>query len=198
MKSILTAFMTLAIAILGLPTQGLTTLYTTTLDGASEFPANASPGTGFVTVDLDTILHTLDIQVEFSELEEITTAAHIHGSTASPGTGIAGVITQVPFFEGFPIGVTSGTYSHTFDTTLDATWNPSFITSVGSALSAEAALDSYLAAGTAYFNIHTTKYPGGEIRGFFAAVPEPVTSLLFGIGLVGLAGGEIRRRRCLR
>jgi hypothetical protein len=86
--------------------------------------------------------------------------------------------------------VTSGTYHQTFNTGLASTWNPTFVTAQGSVAAAEAALAASLAAGTAYFNIHTSFAPGGEIRGFLT-VPEPTTILLLGLGLMGLAG--IRR-----
>ena len=48
----------------------------------------------------------------------------------------------------------------------------------------EAALAAGLNAGQAYLNIHTSNFPGGEIRGFLT--PEPTTTLLLGAGLVAL------------
>jgi len=57
----------------------------------------------------------------------------------------------------------------------------SFVTSFGgdTAAGAEAALIAGMTNGTAYFNIHTTTYPGGEIRGFLQQVPEPATLALW-------------------
>jgi hypothetical protein len=167
--------------------------YTTSLSGANESSPNLSPGTGSATVVYDNSVHTLDLQMTFSGLLGITTASHIHGPTAIPGIGNAGVITTTPYFTGFPIGVTSGAYNNIFDLSLASSYNPSFITANGGTVgSAEAVLAASLANGTAYLNIHTTQYPGGEIRGFLlpeqpSSVPEPSTFILLGAGLGGLA-----------
>lgn len=198
MKFFLSAFLALVFAVLGFPSQGLTTpiTYIANLDGSSESPPNASPGTGFATVVFDSAAHTLGVDVTFSGLVSNTIAAHIHAATAVPGTGTAMVATQVPFFTDFPIGVTSGTYDHLFDTTLASTYNPSFITASGGTVAgAEAALGAALAAGKAYFNIHSTVSPGGEIRGFLHPVPVPASVLLFGSGLAALAGTRHRRKK---
>jgi hypothetical protein len=160
------------------------TVYTATLSGAVESPPNASPGTGTVTVDFDVAAHTLTVDVTFSGLMADTTAAHIHCCTAVPGVGTAGVATELPTFTGFPLGVTSGTYSHTFDTSLAATWNPTFISSFGGGTiaGAESAFMAGLDSGSAYLNLHTAARPGGEIRGFLQPVPEPATFALLALG----------------
>lgn len=158
--------------------------YFANLTGPDESPPNASPGTGIAEVDFSLAAHTLHVHVDFSGLIGTTTASHIHAPTASPGTGIAGVATQTPSFVGFPLGVTSGTFDNNLDTTLASTWNSAFITANGGTpAGAEAALNASLAAGTAYLNIHTDAFPGGEIRGFLIPVPEPAT-----LGLVTTGG----------
>jgi hypothetical protein len=158
--------------------------YQAVLSGPAESPPNASPGTGFATVTYDDLAHTLAVNVTFSDLLGTTTASHIHAPTASPGTGTAGVATTVPTFAGFPLGVTSGTYVNTLDLTLASSFNPVF--DGGNAASDEAALAAALAADEAYLNIHTAAFPGGEIRGFLLAVPEPATLALLGAALAGL------------
>ena len=170
--------------------------YVADLSGGSERPPNASPGTGFVAATFDLATHILDLHVTFSGLTSGTTAAHIHAPTLAPGSGKAGVATQVPFFINFPIGVTNGTYDQTFDT-LDASfYNPAFLTANGGTpAGAEAVLAQALDQHEAYFNIHTENFPSGEIRGFLRVLPVPDASssmLCLGIGLIGL---EMFRRK---
>lgn len=176
--------------------QASVTNYTTTLSGAKEVPPNSSPGTGAATVVIDDVANTMSLHVTFSDLVGPTSAAHIHCCTAAPETGNAGVATTVPSFSMFPLGVTYGTYDMTFDLLSASTYNPAFVTAAGGTLAlAEAQLLSGLAAGTAYFNIHTQTYSGGEIRGFLIAapIPEPGHLAMLVMGLAGLAG--VRRWR---
>jgi len=167
--------------------------YVATLNGPTE--GTASPGIGSGIVTIDTTVNTLFVSETFSGLLAPTTASHIHCCTATPLTGTAGVATQLPSFSGFPLGVTSGNFSQTFDMTLASSWNPTFITaSGGTTADAEATLAAGLAAGRAYLNIHTTQFPAGEIEGFLTPqVPEPGT---FGLALFGVAGLLAWRRRC--
>jgi MYXO-CTERM domain-containing protein len=166
--------------------------YITTLNGATE--GTPSPGTGTGLAIIDLTANTLFVSETFSGLLSPTTASHIHCCTAAPLTGTAGVATQVPSFTMFPSGVTSGTFSQTLDLTQAASWNGAFITSHGgTTASAEAALVAGLAAGEAYFNIHTNQFPGGEIEGFLTAqTPEPGT---IGLALLGVAGLLAWRRK---
>jgi CHRD domain len=139
-------------------------VFTAALDGPSQNPPVASNGTGTTTVTWNTLTNQMTINIAFSGLSTGTTASHIHCCVASPGN--AGVATTTPTFPGFPLGVTSGTYARTFDMTVAASYNPAFVTLNGGVPGAESALFAGLQAGQAYLNIHTTMFPGGEIRGF--------------------------------
>jgi hypothetical protein len=157
-------------------------VYFATLDGLSESPPNASTGIGSAEVDIDDVAHTMRVIIIFSGLVGTTTASHIHAPTAVAGTGTAGVATTTPTFTGFPLGVTSGLYDHTYDMTQSTSYNASFITANGgTTASAEAALFAAIAAGKAYVNIHSTAFGGGEIRGFLnLGDPTPTTSTTWG------------------
>jgi CHRD domain len=141
--------------------------YKVNLTGAAAETPTGSPGTGSAVIGFDIVNHVLSIDVTFTGLSANTTVAHIHCCTAMPGVGIADVATTTPTFPGFPAGVTSGSYDMKFDTSLESSWNAAFITANGGTTAgAEAALAAGLAAGEAYLNIHTSAFPGGEIRGF--------------------------------
>jgi hypothetical protein len=164
------------------------------LSGLAEQPPNSSPGTGWAIVSYEDAAHTLRVQAVFSGLIG-NTAAHIHAPTAAPFSGVIGVATQVPSFVGFPLGVTAGAFDNTFDLTNPSSYNPSFLAAQGGTpASAEAAFVNFLLDGRAYFNIHTTAFPGGEIRGFASRVPDASsTAALLGFAFAAMAVFGCRR-----
>ena len=86
--------------------------YIAILDGPSESPPNASPGTGTALVTIDDVAHTMHVEVDFVGLLGTTTASHIHvingpGDTDLTDT-LGPVATTTPTFSGFPLGVTAG------------------------------------------------------------------------------------------
>lgn len=167
-------------------------VYEATLTGPNEDPPNASPGTGWAKVTYDDVVNTMRVEAVFSGLLGTTTTAHIHCCTAAPLAGNAGVATMVPTFDGFPSGVTSGSYDTTFDLGQTSSFNVSYLNNNGgTASSATAALFAGIDEGRAYFNIHSTSFPSGEIRGFLVlqSVPEPGTGLLLALGAAALAAG---------
>lgn len=166
--------------------------FSAVLDGPSENPPNASPGTGRAFVEFDTVAQTYFVHATWKDLLAGTSVAHIHCCVDPPGN--VGVATMPGTFPGFPVGVTEGTYSNTFNLTVPGTFTAGFLAANGGTpAGASAALLAGLQSGRAYFNIHTSRFPPGEIRGFFSEVPEPSTVGLAGLALVGFA--FLRRRK---
>lgn len=134
------------------------------MDGLQENPPNASPGTGFASGTVDDVSGAVSLSGTFSGLLASASAAHIHG-LAGPGVN-AGVL--------IPLSVTAAT---------------SGTVSGGGTLSA--ANVTGMLNGLTYVNIHTSVFPGGEIRGQIRIVPEPATF----VALLGGAAAMLLRRR---
>ena len=119
-RTVLLLFVLLFIA--AAPSSAAPILFSTSLSGPNESPANASPGTGFAEVTIDATAHTLHVAVTFQDLVAGNTASHIHvingRGDANLLDTVGPVATTTPTFTGFPGGTTSGTYDNVFDTTL--------------------------------------------------------------------------------
>ena len=172
--------------------------FTAVLDGPSEANRPIPPESDLRRLPSTSMHTTMRVVASFSGLLGTTTAAHIHCCTADPGQGTAGVATTTPSFAGFPLGVTSGSMDQTLDMTLASSYNPAFVTAHVDIATSEQFLFQGMLAGESYFNIHTSTFGGGEIRGFLQQVqqvPEPQSIALAVLGLLGL--GWTQRRRSL-
>ena len=197
MKRSLALTFVLALAVAA-PAAATSITYSAILNGSSESPANASPATGLAIVTVDDVANTMRVQLTFAGLLDVSTASHIHVINGPGDANLADtlgpVATTTPAFAGFPLGVMAGTMDQTYDMALAGSYRAGFITDAGGTIDlARAALFDGIADGRAYLNVHSRAFPGGEIRGFLAPVPEPGALVLLGTAALG-AAGRLRRR----
>ena len=144
---------------------GTVITYAADLRGSNETPPNSSTATGSAIVTIDTINNTLTFDVATKGIVS-PSFAHIHPGAA----GVAGspLITFAGSSSAFTNGRTSGTVSIA---SLDATQLNNLLTN----------------PSAFYVNVHSSAFPGGEIRGQLTAANEydvAVAGHVTGIGTV--------------
>ena len=172
-----------------LPVHAAVLTWTATLNGAQEIPPTASAATGFGRVQFDNVTNILQLDLFWAGLTGTVSAGHIHCCVATPPAN-AGVVLDLAL--GGKLATDS--FSASYDLDLVNPFTSAFTTANGgTALLAFNALAAAMDAnqGRAYYNIHTAVFPGGEIRGNLASIPEP--SSVIGV-LSGIAVLVLRRR----
>ncbi len=157
------------------------------LDGAQVPVPVVSPGTGTMSLTLDTVTGLLDVNGSFSGLS-------IADFTFQPGSGGLEFGVAGPFhIHNAPPGV-DGNVVVTLNLLSYFTDTASGVDISASGLAFNPLLVGELLAGNMYFQLHTPTNPGGEIRGQISAVPEPGTGLLMAMGLTVLGMRSPRAR----
>lgn len=156
--------------------------FKTPLFGTEEVPPVATTATGFAQLWFDSDADTLRVKLDVDGLIGTLADGHIH----SPAP--FGVNTSVAVgFPGLPLGLNSFDYDRTLDLSMTTTYRAAFLAANGgTAAGARDALITHLSTGLAYVNVHSSRNPGGEIRGQ-VEVPAPAALALFGLGLAGVA-----------
>jgi len=112
------------------------------MSGLQEVPQRETMASGWADVHYDKKTKMLKYTIKWKDLTGNPTGSHIHG-TAARGKNAS---IKHDFFSLFP-KTTSGTFSHQ-------------VMADGVAIKEDSLLNGFY-----YFNLHTAKFPGGEIRG---------------------------------
>lgn len=142
MSKKLSGFIAIAFFMFAMAATTKAQMYTAYLSGAQEVPANASTARGYARVFINPTALTVRYTVVFSGLGSNHTAWHIHAPGARGATGPVTI----------DFGAASGTTSGSVTTTTAITQ-----TQINN-----------IRSGLAYVNVHSTGFPGGEIRGQLA------------------------------
>ena len=132
--------------------------------GDFENPPTDSPGTGSATVIMDIAAHTLSIDMT-SQVFWVLRPPRISIVVLTYRREMPEWRRKPPRLLVFPSAYRQN-YSDLFDTLAPPPSCGFYHGYGGTPASAETALFAGLLAGEAYFNIHTSRFRGGEIRGF--------------------------------
>jgi hypothetical protein len=182
MNKILSLTMLAAGLALPMLSGAVTKVYTLNLGSTQEVPANLSPAAGSAQITVDDTADTISFVLTAFTLQGVFANAHIHGQ-AMPGSN-AGVVFGLLANADAMGQAMVGSFAI-----------PNSYALVGSNKASTFADAINAAPWMYYVNLHTTAFPGGEIRGQLAPVPEPSTyaMLLGGLAVVGWLASRRRR-----
>lgn len=127
------------------------------LIGFNEVPANVTPASGDFSATIDETAQTITFTLTFTGLEGTTTASHIHVAQPDVSGGISAFLCGGGSKPACPA---SGTVTGTIVAADVIGPNPQ-----GVEPGAFAKLVQAIEAGKAYVNVHSSRFPAGEIRG---------------------------------
>jgi len=139
------------------------TTYVCVLSGGTEVPANATGATGNATAVLNAAQTQLSVSCQFQNLTGTYAASHIHGPAP------AGANANVKWDFSAP------TAPWVFTNTNHNGTVTNFVVP-----GITAADVTNLNAGQFYVNVHSTVFPGGEIRGQLGSSPVPGAKTTWG------------------
>lgn len=152
----------LLVASLGIASGGKKNLRSGDLIGYEEVPSISTRGTGSFKVTLDDAAGTLSYELRYADLESDVTQAHVHFGSRATNGGIS--VFLCSNLGNGPAGtpacpLRSGTVSRTVGAS-------DVIGPSGQGISAGQfdELTAAMRAGATYANVHSTTFPGGEIR----------------------------------
>ena len=114
--------------------------------GSQEIPTNTSTGTATITGSFNKSTNSLSYTINWTGMTNVLTVAHFHGP-ASP-TETAGPLVDITIGTNGVSGSAAGTVTVTD------------------------AVETALLTGKIYYNLHTTLYPNGEVRGQVVATQQ--------------------------
>ncbi|MBI4258907.1 MAG: CHRD domain-containing protein [Thaumarchaeota archaeon] len=131
------------------------------LDGFQEVPTLSMPGTGSFKAKLNATGNGIEYELSYSGLSATATAAHIHLGQKGTNGGVIAFLCDTVAGNAIPdCPATSGTVTGTL--------TASSVVGPASQGIAPGEFDEFMRAmreGVTYANVHSTMFPGGEIRG---------------------------------